>query len=163
MHSAAETGFPMADHLPRLRMANFAIQGRSARVPRYGSGPTDLQWQHRETLPWMSMDSMAQVKIHKGDFDLSVGVDVRFDGEDVTFHVKPGQLGGLCCSRGPCACHELRRPFLQGGRLFAPEDLGRSVPDRGARIPGHLRDRGCRRLRCLISTGPLKHLTFAPL
>ena len=109
------------------------------------------------------MDSMAQVKIHKGDFDLSVGVDVRFDGEDVTFHVKPGQLGGLCCSRGPCACHELRRPFLQGGRLFAPEDLGRSVPDRGARIPGHLRDRGCGRLQCLMSTGPLKHLTFAPL
>ena len=101
MHSAAETGFPMADHLPRLRMANFAIQGRSARVPRYGSGPTDLQWQHRETLPWMSMDSMAQVKIHKGDFDLSVGVDVRFDGEDVTFHVKPGQLGDfVACSRG---------------------------------------------------------------
>ena len=76
------------------------------------------------------MDSMTQEKIHKGDFDLSVGVDVRSDGEDVTFHVKPGQLGGLCCSGGPCACHELRRPFLQGGRLFAPEDLGRSVPGR---------------------------------
>ena len=49
----------------------------------------------------MSMDSMAQVKIHKGDFDLFVGVDVRFDGEDVTFHVKPGQLGDfVACSRG---------------------------------------------------------------